>query len=321
MRDMEIASLQNRFGIPGVLTFDSNQGLTRLNLTSPAVKATMYLQGAHLTHWQPACQDQVLFLSRKSEFAPGQPIRGGIPIAFPWFASDSKRDRVDGHPGPSHGFARLQEWTLTEAKPAAKGFRLKLTLGPTEMSRAMGFDRFLVTYEVELGAHLTCRLTVSNVGNSPLSFEEAFHNYFSVVDVHESMVRGLENTPYIDKIDEMKEKPATGQPITFTGPTDRVYLNTVTPCIIRDGTQRREIHIAKTNSRNTVVWNPGKAVAEIGEWDWHEMLCVETANVGVNQRTLAPGEMFTMGQTISVKKWSSGQGCSTSEERSLHDTA
>jgi glucose-6-phosphate 1-epimerase len=306
--------------VAGALTFDSYRGLTRLNLTLPAVHATMYLQGAHLTHWQPACQDPVLFLSRKSEFAPGQPIRGGIPVAFPWFATDSKRDRIDGHPGPLHGFARLQEWTLMEAKPVAKGFHLKLTLGPTEMSRAMGFDRFLLTYDVELGAHLTCQLTVSNPGSSPLSFEEALHNYFSVVDVHESTVAGLEDAPYIDKVDEMKEKPSTGRPIAFTGPTDRVYLNTTTPSIIRDGTQRRDIHIVKTNSRNTVVWNPGKALADVGEWDWHEMLCVETANVGVNQRTLAPGETFTMGQTISVKKWTAGQGCSTTPERSPHGT-
>jgi glucose-6-phosphate 1-epimerase len=293
-----------------VLAFDSYRGLTRLNLTLPAVHAAMYLQGAHLTHWQPACQDEVLFLSRKSEFAPGEPIRGGIPIAFPWFASDLKRDRIEGHPGPSHGFARLQEWTLVEAKHEAKGFRLKLTLGSTEMSRAMGFDQFLLSYEVVLGASLECRLTVSNLGNSPFSFEEAFHNYFSVVDVHESTVEGLEDAPYIDKVDEMKEKPAAGRPIAFTGPTDRVYLDTTTPPTIRDGTQRRDIHIVKTNSRNTVVWNPGKALADVGEWDWHEMLCVETANVGVNKRTLVPGETFTMRQMISVKKWSA-QGCST----------
>jgi len=33
----------------------------------------------------------VIFLSRKSDLAPGKPLRGGIPVVFPWFATDSKR--------------------------------------------------------------------------------------------------------------------------------------------------------------------------------------------------------------------------------------
>lgn len=318
---MTLARLRERFGIPGILSFDEEGGLTRLHVTAAQAEATMYLQGAHLTHWKPACQDAVIFVSRKSEFAPGKPIRGGIPIAFPWFAADSKRDRVDGHPGPMHGFARLQDWELVAAERTgqgegqghgqAQGLRLKLTLGPTEMSRSMGFDAFLLTLEAELGAELTTRLTVLNTGSAPLSFEEAFHNYFTVVDVHEAKVSGLEPTPYIDKIDGFKQKPAAGAPITFTGPTDRIYLDTEAPLTIHDGTQRRDIRIVKTNSRNTVVWNPGKPMPDVGEWDWHEFCCVETANVGANAHTLAHGESFTMAQTISVRRWDGAAGCST----------
>jgi hypothetical protein len=41
--EMDIASLQNRFGVHGILSFDSDQGLTRLNLARSEVQATMYL--------------------------------------------------------------------------------------------------------------------------------------------------------------------------------------------------------------------------------------------------------------------------------------
>lgn len=263
----------------------------------------MYLQGAHLTQWQPAGHDPVIFLSRKSEFAVGKPIRGGIPIAFPWFAADSKQDRIDGHPGPAHGFARIQEWTLESAQRSARGFALKLRLGPTQLSRAMGFADFLLTLDVSVAATLTMQLTVANRGAAPFSCEEAFHNYFDVMDVHETTVRGLESVAYVDKTDNMQRKPATGSPITFTGPVDRVYLDTEAPLTIQCGTQRRDIHIAKTNSRNTVVWNPGKALPDLGEWDWHEMACVETVNAAANARSVAPGESFTMGQAISVQRW------------------
>lgn len=291
---MDISALQSRFGIPGVLTFEEQNGLTRLQVNTPQAAATMYLQGAHLTHWQPAGEQAVLFVSRKSDFAPGKPIRGGIPIAFPWFAADSKQDRIDGHPGPSHGFARLQEWTLQSVSRKGDSLALKLTLGPTAMSKAMGFDAFLLTLDASIGPSLTMQLSVENQSKSDLHFEEAFHTYFSVLDVHEVKITGLEPTPYIDKNDGFKVKPASGEPITFTGPTDRVYQDTEATCTIHSGTQQRDIHIAKTNSRTTVVWNPWKAMPDVGEWDWHGFVCVETVNAGKNARTLAPGETFTM---------------------------
>lgn len=39
--------------------------MPKLNLTLGAVQAIMYLHSDHLTRWEPACQDQVLSLSRK----------------------------------------------------------------------------------------------------------------------------------------------------------------------------------------------------------------------------------------------------------------
>lgn len=300
---MDVSALQARFGIPGVLGFDEEYGLARLSVRTRAATGSMFLQGAHLAQWQPAGQEPVIFLSRKSEFAPGKPIRGGVPIAFPWFASDSKKDRVDGHPGPGHGFARLQEWTLESARQTGDGLNLKLSLGPSALSRTMGYDHFLLTYEVNMGADLGLTLTCVNTGSAPLEFEEAFHSYFSVVDIHEATVTGLEPTGYFDKTDNMAFKPATGRPIAFSGPVDRMYQDTETPLTIHDGTQRRDIRIVKRNSRTTVVWNPWKAMADLGEWDWHEMVCVETVNAGKNAVTLAPGQSWSMGATVTVQRW------------------
>ena len=119
--------------------------------------ATVYLQGAHLTAWQPKGQQPAIFLSRKSEFAAGKPIRGGVPIAFPWFAT-----RHDGKAGPSHGFARIQDWTLAFAALAGDDLHLTFTLGPTEMSRSLGYDNFRLAYQLTIGRTLTMQLTVAN---------------------------------------------------------------------------------------------------------------------------------------------------------------
>jgi glucose-6-phosphate 1-epimerase len=300
---MDLATLTARFAIPGILSFDQQADLIRINISTPHAQARMFLQGAHLVHWRPAGEEPVLLLSRKSEFAPGRPIRGGIPIAFPWFAADSNPNRIHGKPGPAHGFARLQDWTLVSVTRTGKNLGLKLTLGPTAMSRSMGYDAFLLTLDALIGAELETRLTVANTGTEPLHFEEAFHSYYNITDIHEVAIDGLEPTPYVDKVDDFKVKPAAGVPIRFTGPADRVYLNTVAPITIHSGTQRRDLHLLKSNSHTTVVWNPWKGGPDLGEWDWHEMVCVETVNSAVNARTLPAGESFTMGAKVSVKRW------------------
>src|ERR1700722_4423553 len=116
MFGMDAAALRQQFKVHGV-TFDEANELTRVQVATKAATATIYLQGAHLTAWQPAGFEPAILISHKSDFAPGKPIRGGIPIAFPWFATDRRKDRIDGHPGPSHGFARIQDWTLEAVHP------------------------------------------------------------------------------------------------------------------------------------------------------------------------------------------------------------
>lgn len=298
---MDLTELNDHFAIPGILSFDQHNGLTRANITTPAAKATLYLQGAHLTAWQPTGQQPVIFLSRKSDFAPGKPIRGGVPLAFPWFATDSNATRYNGHPGPSHGFARLQDWTLAFAALSGEDLHLTFTLGPTQLSRDLGFDHFRLAFQLTIGRTLTMQLAVANDAETPLNFEEAMHTYFAVVDVHEVTVTGLEPTPFVDKTDNMREKPAANAPLTFTTFTDRVYPNTTATCVIHDAAGRRNITVVKTNSNTTVVFNPWKEMPDMGPDEWHEMLCVETVNAAANAVTLAPGKTHTMQAHITVE--------------------
>ncbi len=299
---MDVGELQRQFASAKFLSFDEVNGLVRVHVETSHATATIYLQGAHLTSFRPAGQAEVIFLSRKSDLAPGKPLRGGIPVVFPWFATDSKKDRIDGHPGPSHGFARTQDWTLKSAVLVGSDVELMFELGPTAVSRSMGFDRFRLELVFTIGRALTLGLTVTNDDDKPLFFEEAFHSYYHVTDIHEATVEGLEQTSYIDKTDGMKVKPAEGRPIHFTQMVDGVYNNTTGKCMVHDRTVNRRIHVRKENSNSTVVFNPWKELPDLGPWEWHEMVAVETANVGSNAITLAPGAMHTMRARISVTK-------------------
>jgi glucose-6-phosphate 1-epimerase len=292
---MDIIQLSDHFGIPGILSFDDHNGLIRANIHTPAATATVYLQGAHLAGWQPTGHEPVLFLSRKSEFAPRKPIRGGVPISFPWFAT-----RHDGKPGPAHGFARVQDWTLAFAALSGDDLHLTFTLAPTQVSREFGFDHFRVVFQLTIGHSLTMQLTVANDADTPLAFEEALHTYFAVADIHEVTLTGLEPAAFLDKTDNMTAKPAANAPLHFASATDRLYSNTAATCVIHDKLAQREITIAKTNSNTTVVFNPWKGMVDMGDDEWHEMLCVETVNAAVNTITLASGASHTMQAHISV---------------------
>ncbi len=307
---MQVTELNQHFGLPGILHFDSQGELTRAQVTLPNTTATIYLHGAHLAHWQPAGEQPVLYLSPRSDFAPGKPIRGGIPVCFPWFAN-----RGEGKPGPAHGFARLQDWTLAAAALLPKtasstsdALHLTFTLGPSEQSRQFGFDNFRLAYEVILGKDagrtLTLRLSVANIGDAPLKFEEALHTYFHIGDIHQVELTGLESSPYLDKTDDFKRKTTPASPLKITGRTDRVFPGATAPVTIHDEANHRLITNTKTGSHTTVAWNPwsdGSAtLPDLAPDSWLSFVCVETVNAGVDALTLAPREASSMQTDISV---------------------
>jgi glucose-6-phosphate 1-epimerase len=296
---MTTTALNDQFGIPGVLTFEDHEDLTRFQVTTPACTATVYLHGAHLTHWRPAGEKPVLFLSERSEFVEGKPIRGGIPLCFPWFGP-----RTDGKAGPSHGFARTQPWEIAFAALSGDNVHVTLTLGPTDLSRSLGFGEFRVAYELILGAKLGLRFTVANTAETPLVFEEALHTYFAMDDVRKTAFAGLESSLYLDKTDAAKEKESPATAETLDRWTDRVYPDNVASVAILDG--ERTITVDKSNSATTVVWNPwtegSKSIGDLAPDAWPRFLCVETANTGVDKITLPPQQAHTLQAEISVTR-------------------
>ena len=308
---MDLQTLSDQFTIPGVLAFSqTEQGLIRANITTPACTAEFYLQGAQITQWQPTGQQPVLFLSERSFFTSSKAIRGGIPIIFPWFGTRTATPDDPRTDGPSHGFARISEWTLAFAALAGDDLHLTLTLGASDTSRSLGYDQFALAYEITLGVELNVKLTVTNQGSKPLHFEEAFHTYFSIGDSQQVSIIGLSDTEYLDKIDDFKRKRQTDPLLKLTGETDRPYLDTLVPVNIDDPVLRRRITVDKAESKSTVVWNPWSTLTatlpDMSPDCWLTMVCIETANVATNAITLASGEHHSMEAHIFVQQFAAG---------------
>jgi glucose-6-phosphate 1-epimerase len=276
-------------------------GLDRLALAASEGEALVYLQGAHVAHFQPRGERPVLWMSAQSRFEAGRPIRGGVPICFPWFGP--KRDSPDA---PLHGFARILPWTLSSVDRESDGrMRAVLHLAADAAARG-GFPRELgLSLAVTVGRALRLELTARNVDSAPQTFEEALHSYFAVSDVRQVRIRGLEGVGYVDKTAAMARQPGEGEPIAIAAEADRVYAGTTGTVTIEDPGWKRRIVVGKTGSSTTVVWNPwvakAKAIPDFGDDEWTGMVCVETANAMDDAVTLAPGALHVMAATLEVQ--------------------
>ena len=295
-----IEELNELYGFEGRLEFvESNNELIKGVVTTDHCAGEFYLNGGHVTHFQPVNEKPMLFMSAASDFESGKAIRGGIPICFPWFgphASDTSK--------PSHGYARLNQWRIVETCATPESLSVELA---TEITP---FD---LRYLIEFGKALKVSLMVRNDSDEHVECEVALHTYFSVSSIDNVTITGLENASYFDKLKpgecSATEKPTgepTGEPIKIASEVDRVYQNTESAIKVHDSGYERVIVTEKTGSQSTVVWNPwiekAKRMSDFGDNEYPQMLCVETANITPNAIQLSPNQTVTTSCTHSISR-------------------
>jgi len=269
-------------------------GLLFADIANEQATATVCLQGAQLSQWQPRSQSApVIFLAAAAQFVPGKSIRGGIPLCWPWFGPHPTDASL-----PTHGFARTSLWEAGAAIEREDGTtELRLRLTDSDASRALWPHPFLLEYRIVVGEQLTLELVTTNTGGEPFTITEALHTYFNVSDVGAAQVLGLDAVEYTDKAAGGRRDRQSGA-VSFDGEVDRVFVGTQGTCTLLDATLQRRVHISKSGSRSTVVWNPGPEKAALlsdlgaashAHGGWRQLVCVETANALQDAVVVAPG--------------------------------
>lgn len=273
----------------------SDGGLTCARIKNSLCEGEIYLHGAHVTAYQPVGHDPVLWMSKSSYFEEGKPIRGGVPLCFPWFGPNASDGTL-----PAHGYARTKAWNLVAVgKTSSGGVKLELetVIAPFRL-------RFSVTFAESLDMEL--QVTLPLQFNQMASYEAALHTYLTVGDIRQVEIEGLEHCKYLDKVGDIVEREATQSAIRFNGETDRVYRNAQTTCTLFDTVMKRRIEVSKWGSDSTVVWNPwvdkSRRMPDFGDDEWTGMVCIETANIQPNQIKLEPGQTRKMRTRIVVTR-------------------
>jgi D-hexose-6-phosphate mutarotase len=297
---MTINELNQRFGVEGAVRFEAGPGgLTKAVLLAGDASAEVYLHGGHVASYRPGQGgEEVLWLSEAGEFAPDRPIRGGVPICWPWFGAHPADEDL-----PMHGFARLADWTVRGTGGEHGQAALTLGLSSDEATRATWPMDFDLELAVRLGGDLALALTTRNPGPEPMRITEALHTYLSVSDVRQVRIAGLDGVTYADKVEGLARRRQDG-PVTFDGEVDRVYLGTRATCVLDDPGPARRVEVAKDGSASTVIWNPhirkSMEMEDFGNDEWTGMVCIETANALDDAVVVAPGGSHCMTASIRV---------------------
>jgi glucose-6-phosphate 1-epimerase len=285
--------------IPGRATLArGNGGLPKINVATGRSLAEIYLHGAHVTGFQKNGEPPLLFMSAQSHFAPDQPIRGGVPICFPWFGNRAGE--------PAHGFARIAAWQLVEIFAAPDG-AVTLTFALPQIPGRETWKNLRTEFVVTVADTLTMELIAANDAcGETLEIENCLHTYFYVGDIAQVSIDGLPGLPFDDFAAGAAGagKLEKGSVLRITKETNRVYPHATGTVEIRDENLKRMVRVEKFNSHSTVVWNPWTTQKLPDDFDPAEhrhMVCVESGNVKQNKLSLAPGKTASLRVILSSR--------------------
>lgn len=276
-------------------------GIPVVKVANAHATAAISMQGAQVVSWVPQGEKEVIWVSGDASYAPGKSLRGGIPICWPWFGAHD--ERADW---PAHGFARTSMWQLEETEELGNGdSRLYFSMRATDQNRSMWPSDVSLSYIVTVGKKLEMELITHNNGTEAVVIGDALHTYFAVGDIDHTVVLGLDETEYLDKLDDFARKTQSGA-VSIESEVDRVYVDTTSECVIDDAANQRKIVIIKNGSHSTVVWNPWEETAnkmgDLGEDGYKRMLCVESCNAKDNVVTVEPGKAHHLWVQYEVQR-------------------
>ncbi len=299
---MDSEQLNRDFGLDGQLNFsDGPGGFIYAEIDNDQAQARIATYAGQVLSYQPKEQEELLFVSDNAYFAPGKAIKGGIPICWPWFGNHASNPQL-----PAHGFVRNRQWQVSGSSQTEDGaIQLVLSAPNDAETQQLWPEQAQLQLVIEVGAELRLSMVTRNLGNKPLQITQALHTYFSVADIGQVSIQGLDGLTYLDATDAYREKQQQGE-IRVPGEVNRIYTGVSGDIRIHDPSLSRDILIQSRGSQSAVVWKPwidtAKAMGDLRDDDYLRMLCVETSNAGPDRVTLEAGETHRLDACYRIEQ-------------------
>lgn len=273
-------------------------GYDVFEIRHPLCSARIARHGAHVMEWAPAGATPVLYHSPAAIVSEGKAIRGGIPVCWPWF---------NAHPSdpgkPSHGFVRNRFWNFEGSDESDQGVTLKFSLEDDAATLELWPYRFQFGLEVRCGRVLEVHLTTRNRSDEAIAVSGALHTYLAVGDVNRVSVEGVEGREFTETVGGRFECPPSGEPLRFSGETDRIYHHGGAVTLLDPSVGRRVV-VEKEGSPSTVIWNPGSekgaAIGDLPADGFKRFVCVEAAIANERRAIVPPDGDHLLSTWISV---------------------
>lgn len=256
--------------------------------TRPYVRQVIFLQGAQIDYFQPVGKPPLLWVSSADDYQPGNGIRGGVPVCWPWFGMSSEANF------PQHGFARTRIWALESVEMRNQLVDLRFSLKISEQDKIYWPHNTEVSVLFTLGDTLSISLVNTNLGDETVTLTQALHTYFPIEDIHQLKASGFSGSKYIEFAEG--PYPQTTDEVRFDRETDRVYTDLGPVQLLH--TPQGIIEVSRENSQSAVLWNPwiekSQRLGRFNPEDYLTMVCLEAANVLEDKVVLAPGETHSL---------------------------
>ena len=294
---MDIQALNNKFSIQNHLDIvEEKKGFPFLKISNQYATAVISLYGGQVLSYKKQGYQDLLFLSECAYYEKAKAIKGGIPVCWPWFGNDPENKGR-----PAHGFARNALWSLLSTKQLESGAtEIVMQLTQSEQSKQLWPYDFELRLEIVVSDELSLNLCTKNTDNESFIITQALHTYFSVADISETYVHGLDGCDYLDKAKSNtgpEDKTQIGK-VVFEQEVDRIYLNVPDKLVLEDKAKNKRVKINSQNNKTAVVWNPweelSKQSTDLDDDAYKRFVCIETANAANDIIKLEPGKSFNL---------------------------
>ena len=248
--------------------------------------------GAQVVSWIPTGDDERLFLSPKSALDKLSPIRGGVPVVFPQFATYGSLS--------NHGLVRTLDWRVVAVNSGERDASATFRVEDSSNTRKVWPHSFACELSVAVsGVRLELQLRIENPGPRPFDFCAALHTYLRVTDIDAVRLEGLYGARYRDRTDHDREIVDSAHRLMISAEVDRIYVDAPNQLVVREIGRSLSVHA--NGFPDVVVWNPWKdkcaLLDDMPNDAYQHMLCVEAAAVGT-RATLGSGGNWTGGQML-----------------------